>query len=134
MGGDRIADSLHTISGWYSVSIVIWLALFTFLALVLLAIVLLLKLTLRNQRLPRTSDAYRSQPLARVDTIFVLLEVFIPSRIMKENAGDAREFINKLVEDNASAWMIYTELASSVFWILLSAFRDVLTVTKRKPN
>jgi hypothetical protein len=53
---------------------------------------------------------------------------------MKEDAGDTREVIDKLVADSAPAWMIYTKLTSSVLWILLAAVREVLTVTKKKTN
>ncbi|HWM95220.1 MAG TPA: hypothetical protein VN493_30985 [Thermoanaerobaculia bacterium] len=75
-----------------------------------------------------------SATLLRVDAVLKFLNLFLPSRIMKEDAGDAREIINKLVADDSPTWMIYTKLSSSVCWILVAAVREVLTVTKKKPN
>lgn len=72
--------------------------------------------------------------LSKVDSLLRFLQLFLPARIMKEDAGDAREVIDKLVAVSAPTWMIYTKLTSSVFWILLAAVREVLTVTKKKPN
>jgi len=75
-----------------------------------------------------------STALSRVDSVLHFLSLFLPARIMKEDAGDAREVIDKLVAVSAPTWMIYTKLTSSVCWILLAAVREVLTVTKKKPN
>jgi hypothetical protein len=88
----------------------------------------------KSHRLPTYTRKSQSADLQRVDAVLNLLSLLLPSRIMKEDAGDAREVIDKLVERGAPAWMIYTKLASSVLWILFTALREILTVTKRKPN
>lgn len=76
----------------------------------------------------------RSHPsaLSQVDAVFAFLGVFIPCRIMKEDAGDARELISGLIEKNAPAWMVYTKLTSSVYWILVAGLREVLAATKKR--
>src|SRR5215203_4624658 len=72
--------------------------------------------------------------LYRADAVLKFLGLFLPSRIMKEDAGDTREAIGYLLKENSPAWMIYTRLASGVFWILIATLREVLSVTKKKPN
>lgn len=72
--------------------------------------------------------------LSQVDSVLTAVGLVIPTRIMNEEVGDAREAISKLAERGAPPWLIYTKLTSSVFWILLASVREVLTVTKKKPN
>lgn len=103
----------------------------------LLALVLFKLLRLRARTpeiLPFRTPASDSDTLSKIDATLTFLQLFLPARIMKEDAGDAREVIDKLVADNAPTWMIYTKLTSSVCWILLATVREVLTVTKKKPS
>src|SRR5215203_4873468 len=83
-----------------------------FLSSLIAASALALLQTLLNVPESRSSEEYTafSTTLPHVDRVLGFLSLLLPARIMKEDAGDAREIINKLVADSAPTWMIYTKL------------------------
>lgn len=76
----------------------------------------------------------RSTPLITTDAVFDFLELLLPSRVMREDAGDAREIIVRLCETHGPRWKIYLKMLSSVLWILLSAAKEVFGVRQKRSN
>ena len=67
--------------------------------------------------------AYRACRSAHA--VFRLAQLLVPSRLSKEELGDALEVIHQLVRAHASAWKIYLKIATTVGWLTLNVVREV---------
>jgi hypothetical protein len=72
------------------------------------------------------SDA-RNGAVRAAERYFDLVELFVPSRIGREEIGDAMDVINRLANDpNGSRWKVRLKIVSTIFWVIVNAIRHVL--------
>jgi len=65
---------------------------------------------------------------------FQFLELLLPQRIRDEEIGDALEEIAALVERSAGRWQIRLKIASTTFWLLINAVREVSSAVRGKKS
>lgn len=88
----------------------------------------------RSPETPRCEGS----PSSTQKRAFWLLEaisLLVPRRISDEEIGDALELVGQLSQDKRPAWQIYLKVASTIFWVGLSAIREVTSslMGKKKP-
>jgi hypothetical protein len=67
---------------------------------------------------------------AQVAAVFDFVALIVPRRLRAEDVGDALEEIERLRLLGAPRWHIALKTTSSVFWILVSAVREIGTALK----
>jgi hypothetical protein len=68
-------------------------------------------------------QALRAKSVA--DAVFEAVSLLFPRRIRDEELGDGAEGIHRLMCLGRPAWQIYVKLASTIFWIMINALREV---------
>lgn len=66
------------------------------------------------------------------ESIFSLVELFVPSRISAEEIGDALEVLDDLAADCAPSWKLHLKIASTVFWLGVNVVREIVTAALGK--
>jgi hypothetical protein len=51
------------------------------------------------------------------------IELLVPKRIADEELGDAAEALLRLIEQRRPRWQVYLKVVTTIFWVLLNAFR-----------
>ena len=63
--------------------------------------------------------------IPRIPLALLLVEALVPRRIADEEIGDALERIEKFRREGRPRWCITLVVASTVFWVVVHAIRDV---------
>jgi hypothetical protein len=74
----------------------------------------------------------QAQALARANRALGVVELLVPKRIANEELGDAMEHVCSMVERGAPRWHVYFKVLTTIFWVLLHAFRAYGRATARK--
>jgi hypothetical protein len=72
-----------------------------------------------------TAKLRGARSLRAVDTVFTLISAVLPSRICRDEIGDAMEMINRYVQEGRSPWIVRLKVVTTIFWLLVNTVREV---------
>lgn len=81
---------------------------------------------------PSLAPSKKERVTDRVRRAFAFAELLVPQRIAAEELGDAMEQITSFARGRRPHWQIYLKVATTIFWVLWHAIRDVGRAPVRK--
>jgi len=111
------------------------------LAMMFGTLVLMLSLLIAHSRAPAESHIVTAtvrrggeRGLGAALKVFGLLELFLPTRIGREDLGDALEIVAQWVGENRPSWRVYGKIVTASMWAVMNSLPELASALGRKSS